>query len=103
MTWPEGFEAWLAVFSLFILSCLVPARAMAYGPMVPLDRMSCRQAVAYVKKYGMYWISTEADGPIPITFVTANPNACAGEHVLNYHVRPTRDRTDCLVGYSCRD
>lgn len=73
------------------------------GPMIAVDQMKCAQAVKYVEKYGMYWVSTEMDGPIPIWWIApvSKIEYCRQREALSAHEVKTRDNPLCLIGYTC--
>jgi hypothetical protein len=77
--------------------------AVAAGPVVTVDRLTCKQAQQYVRRFGMYWKTTQFDGPIPITFIkpSDDSNICDQGDVPEAHRERTRDDSWCLVGFRC--
>jgi hypothetical protein len=92
----------LVYFALFFSSSAF-AEGTDSGPMVTTDRMTCAQAIKYVEKHGMYWESTQYDGPIPIWWITPynKGHYCRQREALSMHEVPTLDNPLCLVGYGC--
>ena len=81
------------------LSLFFGFAAMAH---VPVERMTCSKAQAYVKAHNGYWKDAGPDGEIPIYPVfglgTAN---CGGRTITNAQMERTLDNKHCILGYYC--
>jgi hypothetical protein len=97
------------VFSVLFFSLLGASAEAKYPwwqvPLLPVERMTCQEAVAFNAKYGRFYVTVEGNKLVPIYKITPKekwwPHSCGHKKVSAAYIQRTQDKKSCVIGYYC--